>query len=138
MMEHLRVLIVEDEWLIAASVEAALQDAGHVVTGIAASQAKAIQLAADERPDCAVVDISLGPGDGRVVARALSAQGVAILFATGQCEDIQGLSHTGALGCLPKPYSPGDVPPALLAISRHRRGDSDLDLPGNMFLLDAA
>jgi DNA-binding response OmpR family regulator len=137
-MESLRVLIVEDESLIALSVEDALTDAGHIVSGIAASQAEAIEFAAAEPPDCAVVDIRLASGDGRIVARALAAQGVAVLFATGQCHEVKDLSHTGALGCLPKPYSPDVVPAALRAICHHQRGDSSVELPENMFLLDAA
>jgi DNA-binding response OmpR family regulator len=137
-MEHLRVLIVEDETLIALSVESALADAGHIVSGIAATQAEAIELAAAEKPDCAVVDISLRRGDGRVVAKTLAAQGVAVLFATGQCDEVKDLSHTGALGCLPKPYSADDIPMALAAICHHRDGHGPIDLPDHMFLLDAA
>ena len=137
-MDFLRVLIVEDEAIIASNVESALTEAGHAVCGIAVSQAEAIQLAGATRPDCAVVDISLRPGDGRVVARALAAQGVAVLFATGQCADVRSLSGTGALGCLPKPYSADDVPVALTAIFRRRRGDAQAKLPGKMFFLDAA
>lgn len=133
-MESLRVLIVEDESLIALSVEDDLTDAGHIVSGIAASEAEAIEFAAAERPDCAVVDIRLAPGDGRLVARALAAQGI----ATGQCHEVKDLSHTGALGCLPKPYSPDVVPAALRAIRHHQRGDRSVELPENMFLLNAA
>ncbi len=138
LMDCLRVLIVEDELLVALELEFALGAAGHVVCGTAASQTEAIHLATATRPDCAVVDISLRPGDGRIVARVLTAQGVAVLLATGQCDDVKSLSRTGALGCLPKPYRADDVPAALIAICRCRRGETPVELPDNMFLLDAA
>jgi DNA-binding response OmpR family regulator len=137
-MARLRVLIVEDEPLTALAVEGALADAGHVVCGVAWSETQAIHMASDSKPDCAVIDVSLGPGDGRAVARALAAEGIAVLFATGQCADVKGLSGTGALGCLPKPYRADDVPAALDAICRRRRGEPRVRLPDNMFFLDAA
>jgi two-component system, response regulator PdtaR len=137
-MECFRVLIVEDDCLIAADVEAALTERGHTVCGVAATQIDAIRLASLRQPDCAIVDIALAPGDGRLVARALAERGVAVLFAAGDCADVDGLSHTGALGCLPKPYSAGSVPAALAAICRRRAGETPADLPANMFLLDAA
>jgi two-component system, response regulator PdtaR len=137
-MERFRVLIVEDDLLTAVDVEAALIAAGHSVCGVATTEIDANRLARLRRPDCAVVDIRLAPGDGRVVARALSDEGVAVLFATGECADVKGLSHTGALGCLPKPYSAADVPAALHAICQRRGGGTPGVLPDNMFLLDPA
>jgi DNA-binding response OmpR family regulator len=138
MDRRLRVLIVEDEILIALDVESALVGAGHYVCGIASSETQAIRMAMDTQPDCAVVDVRLGPGDGRVVARALAGEGVAVLFATGQCAEVESLSATGGLGCLPKPYKPEDVPAAISAVVRRQRGDVPGDLPDDMFLLDAA
>jgi DNA-binding response OmpR family regulator len=137
-MECLRVLIVEDDLLTAVDLEAALIEAGHSVCGVATTEIDAIRLARVQRPDCAVVDIRLAPGDGRVVARVLTDQGAAVLFATGECADVKGLADTGALGCLPKPYKADDVPAAIAAIRRRRRGETPGALPDSMFLLDAA
>jgi DNA-binding response OmpR family regulator len=124
--------------LIALDVESALADAGHLVCGVAWSETQAIQMARENKPDCAVVDITLRPGDGRAVAKVLAAKGVAVLFATGQCADVNGLADTGALGCLPKPYRADDVPAALDAIWRRRAGEPQVELPDDMFFLDAA
>ena len=120
-MAKSRVLIVEDEILIALDVEDALAmaDATH--------------------PDLAVVDVSLGPGDGRVVAHELfTRHSTQVLFATGQCDDVRGMVRSGAVACLPKPYSADDVPRALRAVSRIGRGSPPGRLPDNMFALDAA
>ena len=70
-MAQARVLIVEDDMLIALDVEHALREAGYDVCGVATSEAEALELAERLRPEMAVVDISLGPGDGRVVAKTL-------------------------------------------------------------------
>ena len=133
------VLIVEDDVLIALDVQDALIAAGYEVCGIAESQAVALALAEAKRPDLAVVDISLGPGDGRVVARELfTRHHTEVLFATGQCNEVRGLARTGAVACLPKPYEADDVPHALQAVSKIRAGRPAGFLPGHMFALDAA
>jgi len=80
-----------------------------------------------------------GPGDGRIVARELHLRyGVAVLFATGQCSDVADLERSGALACLPKPYDACDVPDALRAIERMRRGERVSALPDHMITLRAA
>ena len=132
------VLIVEDEILIALDVEAALSCAGFEVCGIAHSEAEAMKMAADCRPDLAIVDIGLSPGDGRNVAKALSnLYGTGVLFASGQCHEVAGLRGTGAIACLPKPYRAEVVPAAFEALRRLHAGDRSRPLPGFMYPLAA-
>ncbi len=134
-----RVLIVEDDVLIALDVEQALVAAGFEICGVAGSEMEALALGALARPELAIVDISLGPGDGRVVARMLSsAYATAVLFATGQSDDIAGMLRAGALACLPKPYVADIVPAALAAVGRMSMGDRAAELPHPMFALKAA
>ncbi len=135
-MDHLRVLIVEDDPLTAIEVEAALERAGHAVCGVAVSQGDAIVLARALKPDCAVVDVTLAPGDGRLVAKEIVGDGGVVLFATAQCEDVTSMSDTGASGCLPKPYEADDVPAALTAIYERRRGNVRAPVPDDMILLN--
>ncbi len=67
-----RVLIVEDEALIALHLEQIVTEAGHRVVGIAFDPAEAETLAANERPDFAFVDMRLrAGGSGLDVARHL-------------------------------------------------------------------
>ncbi len=137
-MAKSRVLIVEDDPLIALDVEDALTDAGYEVCGVADSQAQALWLADETHPDFAVVDIALSPGDGRVVARELfRLHHTEVLFATGQCNDVKHLTGSGALACLPKPYDATEVPEALQAIAKMRRGQPTGRLPDHMVALDA-
>ena len=131
-----RVLIVEDDSLIALSVEDALLAAGFEVCGIAASETEALDMAEALEPDFAVVDVNLSPGDGRVVARELSqVHQTAVLFATGQCDEIQALEGAGAVACLPKPYIPDEVPLALRTIADIIGGHPPAKLPNHMIAI---
>src|SRR5579872_849864 len=129
------VLVVEDHFVASLEVEQALIAADYEVCAVARLEEAALDLAAELAPDFAVVDIALDPGDGRVVAREMARRGTAVLFVTGQCEEVASLSGAGALGCLPKPYDPDDVPAALAAVEKLHRGLAPGALPDHMLLL---
>ena len=66
----LRVLIVEDELLIAMSLESMVEDFGYTVCATAASGEEAVSKAIQTRPDVILMDINLGQGiDGVEAAR---------------------------------------------------------------------
>jgi DNA-binding response OmpR family regulator len=132
-----RVLIVEDDPFIAMDLEGVLSDAGCDICGVAASEAEALRLGEATRPPFAVVDVRLSPGDGRVVARELFRHyDTAVLMATAHTREHDNLAATGALACLPKPYSADDVPAALHAISELRAGRPVSRFPCHMFALN--
>lgn len=85
MLEGLRVLIVEDETLIAMMLEDLLEGIGCRIAGAAATVAQALdQLAAlGGQVDVAVLDVNLGGEKVYPVADALAARGVPFMFATG-------------------------------------------------------
>jgi DNA-binding response OmpR family regulator len=103
-----RVLIVEDEALIAMALADSLEDAGHEVVGPAATMAEALALCdgAAAPPELAVLDINLGDGSSGVdVARALMERwGVPSIFASAQVAEARRARGI-ALGCIPKPYA---------------------------------
>lgn len=102
----MKILIIEDEYLIAEGVALTLQSAGHEVTGIAEDLPSALALAGQERPDMAFVDIKLANGSsGLDVARELKAQGIPCVFATGNPPSKAQASGVG-LGYIAKPFSP--------------------------------
>ncbi len=82
--ELARVLIVEDDFLVAMELETGLADAGFVVTGVAATAEEAIRLAKAERPHLVIMDIRLASvRDGVDAALVLyKTQGIRSLFAT--------------------------------------------------------
>ncbi len=109
----LRILIVEDELLIALELESLLQDVGHDVVAIAASSDQAIALGEELAPDLAFVDVHLADGPtGTEVARHLVRQGVTVLFMTANTKRIPE-DFAGARGVIAKPYTERGVREAL-------------------------
>lgn len=99
-----RILVVEDEYLIANEVKAWLKSAGCEVAGPVPRAEQALDLIENQRPDAAVLDFN--PGEGATtypVADRLSLLGVPYLFATG---DVRVLRRNGCSGrpLLEKPY----------------------------------
>jgi len=104
-----RILVVEDDFLVAMQMESALTEAGFEVAGVASSGEDAIELALKERPRLCVMDIRLaGKRDGIDTALQLSAeQGIRCIFATAHHdeESRRRAAPAGPLGWLHKPYT---------------------------------
>ena len=79
-----RILLVEDDYLIALDVATQLEDAGATVAGPAPSVATALGLLDREAGvDAAVLDVNLGQENSFPVARVLQERGIPFLFSTG-------------------------------------------------------
>jgi len=119
----LRVLVVEDEVLIALELECLLDELGHDVVGVAGSSAEAIALGIATAPDVAFVDIHLVDGPtGVEVARALSADPhTTVVFMTANAKRIPD-DFAGAMGVIAKPYSERVVAGALRYVADLRAG----------------
>jgi AmiR/NasT family two-component response regulator len=79
-----RVLVVEDEFLIALDVEDALRELGCEVVGPVATVAQALAVLADPAGcDLAVLDVRLAEGSTAPLAQALSRQGIPFVVLTG-------------------------------------------------------
>ena len=113
----MKVLIVEDEYLIAIEVEATLNDADFEVVGIAASADEAVALAGATRPDIVLMDIRLaGKRDGVDAALELyRVHNIRCLFATAHLDQAIRTRAQAALplGWLAKPYQPDGLIAAL-------------------------
>jgi two-component system, response regulator PdtaR len=107
----MRILIVEDEPLIAMMLAESLELGGHEVLGPAATETEALALC--ERaplPDLALLDIHLRDGSsGVVLAHALHGRwGLLVIFASSQEAEARQARDV-ALGCIRKPYEPETV-----------------------------
>jgi DNA-binding NarL/FixJ family response regulator len=104
-----RILIVEDEFLVAFQLEGALKDAGYDVVGIASSAEEALRLAEAARPALVLMDIRLmGTRDGIDAALELFREyGIRCIFASAhQDKDARSRAEPARpLAWLPKPYS---------------------------------
>jgi DNA-binding response OmpR family regulator len=127
-----RIMIVEDEPLVAFDNEYMLKDAGYMVVATVASLADALAVIEAEALDLILTDIALsGEGDGIDVARAAGAKHIPVLFVTGNCsEEAKSL----ALGCLSKPYSERVLLGALRAIDDRLQGEEPKRLPEQLTL----
>ncbi len=104
-----RILIVEDDFLVAAEVEAALLSAGFQIVGIADSAEQAFAIASAERPALVIMDIRLsGKRDGIEAAIELYEKfRIPSIFATAHSDEFtrSRAAPSQPLGWLQKPYS---------------------------------
>jgi DNA-binding NtrC family response regulator len=110
----IRVLVVEDEFLIAMELEAALEDAGFHVVGPLLSVASALERILIERPDAAVLDVSLRGERVTPVADALLAMRVPYVLTTAYAAaDLAGEPSLARARNVGKPAPPGQLVKAL-------------------------
>ncbi len=131
----MRILIVEDEPIIALSTQADLETAGHTVVGLAMTSDEAITLADRCRPDLVLMDIRLAKGNGVEAAEAIHARwAIPSLFATSYVEHSADRCHA-ALGCLRKPYSRRNLVQSIHIVEQVMNGlMPTLSLPQNLEL----
>ncbi|QDO97522.1 response regulator [Ferrovibrio terrae] len=108
-----RILLIEDNPLIAEMMESALIEEGFRVVGIADTADRAVKLARLYHPDLAVTDIRLaGPHDGIEAAMQIFREtGARSIFATGNLDSVSAgrCAHAKPLGWLTKPYTPSQL-----------------------------
>jgi CheY-like chemotaxis protein len=87
-MSSTKILVVEDEWLVAQGIKESLEDLGYEVVGMAASGGETLRLAAEQQPDLVLMDILLqGDMDGIEVAEHLRHRfEVPVVFLTAYAD----------------------------------------------------
>jgi CheY-like chemotaxis protein len=91
-----RLLVVEDELLVALDIESILTEAGMEVVGPASTAAEALQLIGSTKLDAALLDANLSGEPIDEVASALSAKGVPFAYVTGYGRESLPEAHPGA------------------------------------------
>lgn len=131
-----RLLIVEDEPLLAFDTEHFLSDEDFVIVATVDRIADARIHIDGGDIHLVLVDMSLADGSGLDVARAARDKGMAVLFVTGQAPDgAEEVAH----GCLMKPYPQRALLKAIEAIDHVVQGRTPKKLPGGFRLFgDAA
>ena len=131
-----RIMVVEDEPLVAFDNEYSLNDAGYEVVATVDSLAAARAVIEREKLDLILTDIRLnGDGDGTGVARLARAKGVPVLFVTGHST---AETESLGVGCLTKPYSDRVLKGALDALDRHLQGRRLKKLPPQLTIYEQA
>jgi len=120
--ESLKILIADDETLIAMSLTTMLQNIGHRVVARARSGQEAVEKAREISPDLILMDIKMNDMDGLEASRRILAEKpapIVILTAFSQKDLIEQADAIGVSGYLVKPVSENDLLPAItLARSR--------------------
>ena len=103
-----RVLIIEDEPIIALDIQELVERCGHSVVGIAATEAEAVAIAEAERPGLVLADINLGAGgDGAsAVARILKHLTAPVIFVTAYPERLLTGEAVEPAFVITKPFDP--------------------------------
>lgn len=127
----MRVLIVEDEALVALDLKNTLEDSGYSIVGIAADARRAFEFA-DSGVDAAMVDLNLRDGlTGPRIGAELVRRGVAVLFMTANPAQL-GKGVPGAVGVLPKPVAQDEVKQAAAFLRAVSRGLSPPSPPARL------
>ncbi|MBB4482534.1 response regulator [Rhizobium etli] len=116
-----RVLIVEDEFLIALDLGATVEGMGMQVAGLANDREQALRLAPSA--DIAFVDVNLadGPTGPEIGRRLAEEHGIAVVFMTGNPESVAD-GVKGAVGVVQKPVMPSVVEQLVKYLAARRVG----------------
>ena len=118
-----RVIVAEDEAIIRMDLIEMLREAGYNVIGEAANGREAISLARHLKPDLAILDVKMPEIDGISAAELIVNEKLAavlMLTAFSQRELVERARDAGAMAYLVKPFSIGDLTPAIeMALGRY-------------------
>lgn len=124
-MEHLKILIVEDEPMIAESLQEMLELMEHQVLAVAESGEEAVMQLLEQEPDLLLLDIQLkGKMDGIELARLIRQKyNIPFIFTTAYADEetISRAKAEGPYGYIVKPYGVKDIMAAIeVAMSNYR------------------
>jgi two-component sensor histidine kinase/ActR/RegA family two-component response regulator len=136
----LKVMIAEDDLMMADMLEDVLVEGGYEVCGIARTVDKAVELGERHKPDLAILDLRLAEGGlGTDIAARLNHQGrPGVLYATGNASHVS-LTKADGEACLGKPYRPEDVVRALKIVEQIvNTGEASRPFPTGFHVLERA
>jgi two-component system, response regulator PdtaR len=117
-----RVLVAEDEAIIRLDLAEMLGEAGYDVVGQAGDGEQAVKLALELKPDIVIMDVKMPVMDGITAAEQIGKERVCpvvMLTAFSQTELVERARDAGVMAYIVKPFTAGDVTPALdIALSR--------------------
>ena len=108
-----KVLIVEDETMVAMMLEDMVAELGHVVSGVASGLSEGLAMAERDQIDFAILDVSLNGERSLPIAEALENRGIPYVFATGYgAQKVEGAKRDAQT--LAKPFAIEDLARILL------------------------
>ncbi len=124
-MTPARILVVEDERIIARNLESRLKKLGHTVVGSVGGGAEAVRRADELRPDLVLMDIDLGGGMDGIEAAGLirAAADIPVVYLAAFSDDVtlQRAKVTEPHGYVLKPYEDTDLQTAIeIGLYKHK------------------
>jgi len=124
--DRARILVVEDEQIVAMDIRAQLLGLAYDVAGIASTAAEALRLCEQRQPDLILMDIQLqGPNDGISAANEVRRRWqIPVVFMTAFSgeETLVRAKNSGPYGYLTKPFQLRQLSAAIsVALEQHRR-----------------
>ena len=135
-----KVMIAEDDLMMADMLQDVLVGGGYEVCGIARTVDRAVELGERCKPDLAVLDLRLAEGGlGTDIATRLNRRGqLGVLYATGNASRL-GLTRADGEAFLRKPYRPEDVVRALKIVEQMiSTGEASQPFPKGFQVLDGS
>jgi CheY-like chemotaxis protein len=120
-----KVLVIEDEAVIAMDIVVTVRSAGHTVVGVADTEAKAVALSEEFRPDLILADVQLKDGDSGIeaVEKIMRISEVPVIFVTGFPEAFLTGDKIEPAFLLTKPFDPEALTATISqALTAGRRG----------------
>jgi response regulator NasT len=118
----MRVLLVEDEPVVALGLQSMIRDQGFDVVGVAQDGQSGLDMIRSLKPDVAVVDVKLPVMDGLAMAKAAMTESplpVVVLTAYADKEFVEEAARVGAFGYIVKPASADTLLPTIkMAVAR--------------------
>ena len=132
MSQPARILVVEDESIVAFNLQQRLSMLGYEVPAIAVSGQESLELVERTRPDLVLMDIHIqGEEDGiEVAARLQQSHAIPVIYLTAYSEDstLERARKTRPYGYLLKPFSERELHATIqMAFERHRRENELID-----------
>jgi len=122
-MRQAKILVLEDEALVALHLEQRLQMLGHSVVGTAFSGTDALEQAAARRPELVLMDIRLGHGMWHRAAQQIKGTfDIPVVFVTAYCDDavLEQANEAAPYGFVLKPFEDGALRIAVeIALHKH-------------------
>ena len=117
--ERPKILVVEDEFIIALDLSETVQDLGYELEGPFADNENAIEAIEDDLPDCAILDVYTADGEVYPLADKLAEAGVPIVFHSGHVTPAEVKARYPDAQACAKPCPPDQLIGALQeAVSR--------------------
>lgn len=135
-MKKAKILVVEDQNIVALNIRNKLKNLGYTVPGIASTGEEAIRKAELTNADLVLMDIMLkGDMDGIEAAREIKTRfGIPVLYLTAYTDDetLEKAKMTEPAGYISKPFKEEDLHSNIeMALHKHRADKKEIESSGN-------